>query len=115
MVPQPWLPGLQGPHSCESWGALETALFAQGSSQGQVPAQGKQNHVKGGRHLVTAKKLCSLLSLLGVLLLGLSLQSGKDEQEGRVVEFKASFNVRMSNEDSTLSLCHTSAFCPPLQ
>lgn len=83
---------LQGPHSCESWGALETALFAQVFSQGQVPAQGKQSSVKGGRCLVTAKKALHL-PLLGVLLLGLSLWFGRDEQEGTVVEFRASFNV----------------------
>lgn len=57
----------------------------------------------------------SFLSLLEVLLLGLLLWFGKDEQEGRVVEFRASSNVRTSNEGSTFSLCHTSAFCPYLQ
>jgi len=76
----------------------------------------KQSDVKGGRYLVAAERLCSLLGLSEVLLLGLSPWSlaGVSRRAG-TVELLASSNGRMSNEGSPLSLCHASLFCPPLQ
>lgn len=92
-------------------------LFVEvGFSRGQLPAEAKQSIIKGDRCLGAAKRLCSFLGLLEVLLLGLSPWSleGMSSREG-AVGLKASSNGRMSNEGSPLSLCLTSAFSPPFQ
>lgn len=81
-----------------------------------MPAQAKQSFVKGGRCLVTAKQAVQLPQSLGGLApWPVTVVSGRAEQEGRVVELRAFSKVRMSNEGSTLRLCHTSVFGPPLQ
>lgn len=77
-----------------------------------MPAQAKQSLDKGGKQ----KKALQLPQSVGGLAPWLvTMVFGRDEQKGRAVELWASSNVRTSNEGSTLSLCHTSAFCPPLQ
>lgn len=89
-------------------------MFAEDFSQGQVPAQAKQSLAKGGRCLVTAEKALQLPQSVGGLAPWLvTMVSGRDEQEGRVVVLRASSNVRVSNEGSTLSLFIPLTFALP--
>lgn len=88
-------------------------MFAEDFSQGQVPAQAKQSLAKGGRCLVTAEKALQLPQSVGGLAPWLvTMVSGRDEREGRVV-LRASSNVRVSNEGSTLSLFIPLTFALP--